>query len=219
MLGSASPRNPSVTIAPRSSARGILLVACRSMAEPRVLRLHPSPSSSTRISFLPPNSMVTAIASRAGVERVLDQFLDDGGRALDDLAGGDLVREVQREPVDAGHTQTSVVSPSSSVTVLVRVVASQSSFIVCHIGSSGGVISRGHQASRSHGPTTRDESNPTTADSSVLSTAERGLLRPPSLLKSLSMATVTEANPQSTRTARGRRPEDAAAARSCRTGR
>ena len=29
-----------------------------------------------------------------GVERVLDQFLDYGGRTLDDLAGGDLVDQV-----------------------------------------------------------------------------------------------------------------------------
>ena len=30
-------------------------------------------------------------AARAGVERVLDQFLDDGRRPFDDFAGGDLV--------------------------------------------------------------------------------------------------------------------------------
>ena len=30
-------------------------------------------------------------APRAGIERVLDQLLDDGGRPLDDLAGGDLI--------------------------------------------------------------------------------------------------------------------------------
>ena len=30
-------------------------------------------------------------AVRAGVERVLDQFLDDAGRPLDHLAGGDAV--------------------------------------------------------------------------------------------------------------------------------
>ena len=38
-----------------------------------------------------------------GVDGVLDQLLDDGRRALDDLAGGDLVGEVGREPADAAH--------------------------------------------------------------------------------------------------------------------
>src|SRR3954465_1403072 len=56
MLGSASPRNPSVRIAPRSSARAILLVACRSIASRASSGSIPSPSSSTRISFLPPSS-------------------------------------------------------------------------------------------------------------------------------------------------------------------
>ena len=39
-------------------------------------------------------------ASRAGVEAVLDQLLDDGGRALDDLAGRDLIDEVIVEDAD-----------------------------------------------------------------------------------------------------------------------
>ena len=34
---------------------------------------------------------------RPGVEAVLDQLLDHRGRALDDLAGGDLIDEVVRE--------------------------------------------------------------------------------------------------------------------------
>ena len=37
----------------------------------------------------------------AGVERVLDQLLDGGGRTLDDLAGGDLVDQMVRQPADA----------------------------------------------------------------------------------------------------------------------
>ena len=40
--------------------------------------------------------------ARAGVERVLDQFLDDGRRALDDLARSDLVYERAFEDTD-GH--------------------------------------------------------------------------------------------------------------------
>ncbi len=42
-------------------------------------------------------------ASGAGVNGVLKQFLDDGGRTLDDLAGGDLVRDLVGEDVDAAH--------------------------------------------------------------------------------------------------------------------
>ena len=35
-------------------------------------------------------------ATRAGIERVLDQLFDDRGRSFDDLAGGDLVDQVGR---------------------------------------------------------------------------------------------------------------------------
>ncbi len=42
---------------------------------------------------------------RAGVERVLDQLLDDARRPLDHLAGGDLVREIVRELVDFRHSE------------------------------------------------------------------------------------------------------------------
>ncbi len=61
MLGSASPRNPSVRIAPRSSWLAILLVACRSIASRASSGSIPSPSSSTRISFLPPSSIAMAM--------------------------------------------------------------------------------------------------------------------------------------------------------------
>ncbi len=39
---------------------------------------------------------------RAGVERVLDQFLDDARRPLDHLAGGDAVDQIFRKLAD-GH--------------------------------------------------------------------------------------------------------------------
>ena len=39
-------------------------------------------------------------ALRAGVQAVLHQLLDDGRRALDDLAGGDLIDEVIVEYAD-----------------------------------------------------------------------------------------------------------------------
>ena len=42
-------------------------------------------------------------ASRAGIEAVLDQLLDDRGRPLDDFAGGDLVDELSGKLMDARH--------------------------------------------------------------------------------------------------------------------
>ncbi len=41
-------------------------------------------------------------AARAGIERILDQFLDDARGTLDDLTGGDAVDEVWRQLAD-GH--------------------------------------------------------------------------------------------------------------------
>ena len=48
----------------------------------------------------------------AGVKRVLDQFLHDRRRPLDDFAGGDLVGKMQGEAVDAGHDSVGVWSGS-----------------------------------------------------------------------------------------------------------
>ena len=62
----------------------------------------PPPSSVTRISATPPAAVTTSIRRGAGVERVLDQFLDDARRPLDHLAGGDAVDHVLAETAD-GH--------------------------------------------------------------------------------------------------------------------
>ena len=98
MLGSASPRKPSVANRRRGRRRRrILLVACRSIASRASSGAIPSPSSSTRSSFLPPSSTAIAMRRAPASMRVLDQLLDDRGRALDDLAGGDLVREMRRQ--------------------------------------------------------------------------------------------------------------------------
>ncbi len=60
MLGSASPRKPSVAMAERSAALAILLVACRSRQRRASSGDMPTPSSSTRTSRLPPYSTATA---------------------------------------------------------------------------------------------------------------------------------------------------------------
>ena len=44
-----------------------------------------------------------ADAGGAGIEGVLQQLLDDGGGAVDDLAGGDLVGNLVGENADAAH--------------------------------------------------------------------------------------------------------------------
>jgi hypothetical protein len=40
---------------------------------------------------------------RAGIESVLEQFLDDARRSLDHLAGGDAVDDRRRQGADASH--------------------------------------------------------------------------------------------------------------------
>ncbi len=60
----------------------------------------PPPSSLTRISDTPPAAVTTSMRRRAGVEGVLDQFLDDARRPLDHFAGGDAVDHVLAEAAD-----------------------------------------------------------------------------------------------------------------------
>ena len=61
----------------------------------------PQPSSLTRMRL--PAAVLDRDVDRrrAGVERVLDQLLDDRRRTLDDLAGGDLVGDGARQDGDA----------------------------------------------------------------------------------------------------------------------
>ena len=51
-------------------------------------------------------------AARAGIEAVLDQFLDDRCRAFHYLAGRDLIREVNRQPLDLRHQSS---NPQSAI--------------------------------------------------------------------------------------------------------
>ena len=44
-----------------------------------------------------------ADAGGAGVERVFEQLFDDGGGAVDDFAGGDLVGDLVGQDADAAH--------------------------------------------------------------------------------------------------------------------
>ena len=103
MLGSASPRKPSVRIAPRSSGLGDLARRMPLDRQPRVLGIHALAIVLDAEQLLAAELDRDRDARRAGVERVLDQLLDDRGGPLDDFARGDLVGEMERKAVNAGH--------------------------------------------------------------------------------------------------------------------
>ena len=54
---------------------------------------------------MPPSSTWIAMRRAPASMRVLDQLLDDRGRPLDDLAGGDLVGEIGGQARDLAHAQ------------------------------------------------------------------------------------------------------------------
>ena len=82
----------------RNLARGMTLER-----EPRVLRLHPLAVVVDANQLLAAEFDGHRDASRARVERVLDQLLDDRCRPFDDLAGRNLIREVRRQKVNPRH--------------------------------------------------------------------------------------------------------------------
>ena len=105
MLGSASPRNPSdVERLEIVERRDLARRVARQRERELVARECRAPSSVTRISARPAAFDLDLDRARAGVERVLDELLDDGRRPLDDLARGDLVDELRRQNSD-GHAK------------------------------------------------------------------------------------------------------------------
>ena len=75
--------------------------------QPRVLRLHPLAVVFDADQLLAAELDRDRDARGAGVDRVLDQLLDDRRRPLDDLAGGDLVGEVERAGGGCGLIRSS----------------------------------------------------------------------------------------------------------------
>ena len=71
--------------------------------QPRVLRRHPLAVVVDADLLLAAELGVNRQPARAGVNRVLDQLLDDGSGALDHFAGGDLVGEVRCQASDSPH--------------------------------------------------------------------------------------------------------------------
>ena len=103
MLGSASPRKPSVAMADEVVGAGDLAGRVPLEAEPRVVGRHAD------AVVLDAHEPLAAVldrdrdARRLGVDGVLDQLLDDRGGALDDLAGGDLVGQIVGQLPDPRH--------------------------------------------------------------------------------------------------------------------
>ena len=71
--------------------------------QPRILRAHPFAIVFDAHEPLAAQLDVDLDAARARVDGVFDELFDDRGRPLDDLAGGDLVREVGGKEGDATH--------------------------------------------------------------------------------------------------------------------
>src|SRR5690606_1393522 len=82
MLGSASPRNPSVCSRSRSSKDVSLDVACRWTAIGNSSRVMPTPLSDTRISLLPPSSISTEIrVAWASIAFSINSLTTETGRS------------------------------------------------------------------------------------------------------------------------------------------
>ena len=80
MLGSASPRNPSVWRLLKSDAARILLVAWRFRARRALFSLIPVPLSATRIYSVPPSNTVTStLSAPASSEFSTSSFTTDAG--------------------------------------------------------------------------------------------------------------------------------------------
>ena len=84
----------------RYLARGVALER-----QPGVLRLHSLAIVVDANQLLAAELDGNRDAPGTGVERVLDELLDDGSRTFDDFAGGNLIREVGRQTMNAGHRE------------------------------------------------------------------------------------------------------------------
>ena len=89
------------------STDAIFDVACRATASARSSRSMPAPLSATRIRLMPPPATSTSICVALRIERVLEQLLQRCGRALDDLAGGDLVDQQIGQRANRAHQRAS----------------------------------------------------------------------------------------------------------------
>ena len=85
---------------PPDLARGVALDRA-----PGIFRLHPLDIGFDVNQLLATKLDGNGDAPRARIDRVLDELLDDRRRALDDLAGGNLVGEVAWKHVNSRHVR------------------------------------------------------------------------------------------------------------------
>ena len=103
MEGRASPRKPRVAMESRSSEVRSLEVAWRSKASRASSLDHAVAVVGDADELAAAGFDLDADAGGAGVEGVFEQLFDDGGGALDDFAGGDLVGYLVGEDADTAH--------------------------------------------------------------------------------------------------------------------
>ena len=100
MLGSASPRKPSVADALEVVDGGDLAGRVTRQRERQLIALDAAAVVAHAAQSRAALFDLDLDAARAGIEAVLDQLLEHGRRALDDLAGGDLMDELFGKDAD-----------------------------------------------------------------------------------------------------------------------
>ena len=115
--GKASPRNPNAGIRDSVSS-GSFDVQWRSTANDNSSALIPRSVIGDRDQRLPAIVQADVDPHRTGVDRVFDQFLDRGRRALDDLACGDAVDQDRRQQADRHRGSLSDRWPRGDRTLL-----------------------------------------------------------------------------------------------------
>ena len=85
--------------------------------ELRILAIHPQTVVAHADQRLAAVLDLDPYGVRSGIEGILDELLDDGGRTLDDFAGGNLIGDIPREQLDArarDHTHSPEISAPST---------------------------------------------------------------------------------------------------------
>ncbi len=100
MLGSASPRKPSVPTRSRSSMRGDLAGRVARERQQQLVALDAAAVVAHAAQAHAALFDLDFDAARAGIDAVLDQLLEHGRRALDHLARGDLMDELFGQDAD-----------------------------------------------------------------------------------------------------------------------
>ena len=101
MLASASPRKPRLATRSRSLERGDLAGGVARERERQLLARDAAAVVGDLDELRAAARELDGDLARAGVEAVFEQFLEGGGGALDDFAGGDLADQQFGQDADA----------------------------------------------------------------------------------------------------------------------